>query len=80
VPQAELLGLKVPDPALKWNAERGHYDFGAIDWDEFRRVVDGDGPCNRERLAARVAAYEQGRWAREAALAYAQKKARREAA
>ncbi|HKI64288.1 MAG TPA: 1,2-phenylacetyl-CoA epoxidase subunit PaaA [Burkholderiales bacterium] len=80
VPQAELLGLRVPDPELKWNAERGHYDFGAIDWNEFRRVVDGDGPCNRERLAARVAAYEQGRWAREAALAYAQKKARRETA
>jgi ring-1,2-phenylacetyl-CoA epoxidase subunit PaaA len=80
VPQAELLGLKVPDPELKWNGERGHYDFGAIDWDEFWRVVNGDGPCNRERLAARVAAYEEGRWVREAALAYSQKKYRKEAA
>jgi ring-1,2-phenylacetyl-CoA epoxidase subunit PaaA len=80
VPQAELLGLRVPDPALKWNAERGHYDFGAINWDEFWRVVNGDGPCNRERLAARVAAWEEGRWVREAALAYAQKKTRKEAA
>jgi ring-1,2-phenylacetyl-CoA epoxidase subunit PaaA len=80
VPQAELLGLKVPDPELKWNAARGHYDFGPIDWDEFRRVVNGDGPCNRERLAARVAAYEEGRWVREAALAYSQKKYRKEAA
>ncbi|MGA8007742.1 MAG: 1,2-phenylacetyl-CoA epoxidase subunit PaaA [Burkholderiales bacterium] len=80
VPQAELLGLEVPDPELEWNAERGHYDFGPIDWDEFWRVVNGDGPCNRERLAARVAAYEEGRWVREAALAYAQKHSRKEAA
>jgi ring-1,2-phenylacetyl-CoA epoxidase subunit PaaA len=80
VPQAELLGLTVPDPELKWNEERRHYDFGAIDWDEFWRVVNGDGPCNRERLAARVAAWEEGRWVREAALAYTQKKTRKEAA
>jgi ring-1,2-phenylacetyl-CoA epoxidase subunit PaaA len=80
VPQAELLGLKLPDPELKWNAARGHYDFGPIDWSEFWRVVNGDGPCNRERLAARVAAYEEGRWVREAALAYSQKKFRKEAA
>ncbi|MFZ1910691.1 MAG: 1,2-phenylacetyl-CoA epoxidase subunit PaaA [Burkholderiales bacterium] len=80
VPQAELLGLKVPDPELKWSAARGHYDFGPIDWDEFWRVVNGDGPCNRERLAARVAAYEEGRWVRAAALAYSQKKYREEAA
>ncbi len=80
VPQAELLGLKVPDPELKWSAARGHYDFGPIDWDEFWRVVNGDGPCNRERLAARVAAYEEGRWVREAALAYSHKKYRKEAA
>jgi ring-1,2-phenylacetyl-CoA epoxidase subunit PaaA len=77
VPQAELLGLTVPDPELKWNADRGHYDFGPIDWDEFRRVVNGDGPCNRERLTARVAAYEEGRWVREAALEYARKAAQR---
>ena len=58
-------------PRLKWNEEREHYDFGAIDWDEFWRVVNGDGPCNRERLAARVKAWEDGAWVREAALAHA---------
>ena len=73
VPQAELLGLSIPDPELKWNAERGHYDIGAIDWDEFWRVVNGDGPLNRERLATRVAAYEEGQWVRDAAVAYASK-------
>lgn len=73
VPQAELLGLTIPDPELKWNAERGHYDIGAIDWDEFWRVVNGDGPLNRERLATRVAAYEEGQWVRDAAVAYAAK-------
>ena len=75
VPQAELLGVTLPDPDLKWNAERGHYDFGAIDWSEFWRVVGGDGPCNRERLAARVNAWEDGAWVREAALAHANKAA-----
>jgi ring-1,2-phenylacetyl-CoA epoxidase subunit PaaA len=73
VPQIELLGLELPDPAIKWNEERGHYDFGAIDWDEFWRVVGGNGPCNRERLAARKEAWEKGAWVREAALAYAEK-------
>jgi ring-1,2-phenylacetyl-CoA epoxidase subunit PaaA len=73
VPQAELLGLTIPDPQLKWNAERGQYDIGAIDWDEFWRVVGGDGPCNRERLGTRVQAYEAGAWVREAALAHAEK-------
>ncbi|MEI6724098.1 MAG: 1,2-phenylacetyl-CoA epoxidase subunit PaaA [Betaproteobacteria bacterium] len=73
VPQAELLGLTIPDPELKWNAERGHYDIGTIDWDEFWRVVNGDGPLNRERLATRVAAYEEGQWVRDAAVAYAAK-------
>jgi ring-1,2-phenylacetyl-CoA epoxidase subunit PaaA len=77
VPQAELLGLAIPDPKLKWNAERGHYDIGDIDWDEFWRVVNGDGPCNRERLATRRRAAEQGRWVQEAALAYARKQAAR---
>jgi ring-1,2-phenylacetyl-CoA epoxidase subunit PaaA len=83
VPQADLLGLTIPDPALSWNATRGHYDIGPIDWDEFRDVVKGDRPLNRERLATRVAAYESGEWVREAALAYAQKqkaRALREAA
>jgi len=73
VPQIELLGLELPDPAIKWNEERGHYDFGAIDWDEFWRVVGGNGPCNRERLAARKEAWEKGAWVREAALTYAEK-------
>ncbi|MCP5418941.1 MAG: 1,2-phenylacetyl-CoA epoxidase subunit A [Gammaproteobacteria bacterium] len=74
VPQAEYLDLTLPDPDLKWNEERGHYDFGAIDWQEFFHVINGDGPCNRSRLRARVAAHEEGRWVREAAVAYAQKK------
>jgi ring-1,2-phenylacetyl-CoA epoxidase subunit PaaA len=73
VPQAELLGLTIPDPELKWNAERGHYDHGPIDWTEFWRTVNGDGPCNRERLSARVRAHENGTWVREAALAHADK-------
>ncbi|MCL4747002.1 MAG: 1,2-phenylacetyl-CoA epoxidase subunit A [Burkholderiaceae bacterium] len=75
VPQAELLGLTIPDPMLAWNAERGHYDHGPIDWDEFWRVVNGEGPCNRERLADRVAAHEKGAWVREAAMAHARKRA-----
>lgn len=73
VPQAEILGLTVPDPDLKWNEERGHYDFGKINWDEFWNVVKGNGPCNRERMRARVNAHEEGAWVREAALAYANK-------
>ena len=79
VPQAELLGVSLPDPNLKWNAGRAHYEFGAIDWDEFWRVVNGDGPCNRERLATRVRAFEEGRWVRDAALAYAAKREARAA-
>ena len=73
VPQAEYLGLTVPDPELKWNEERGHYDFGEIDWEEFWQVVKGNGPCNKERMQARVAAHENGAWVREAAMAYANK-------
>ena len=75
VPQAEYLGLKIPDPDLHWNEERGHYDFGEIDWSEFHRVINGHGPCNKQRLGARVKAYEDGRWVRDAATAYAQKQA-----
>ena len=71
VEQARVLGVTLPDAELAWNAERGHYDFGAIDWDEFRRVLGGDGPCNHERLAARVQAWEDGAWVREAAQAHA---------
>jgi ring-1,2-phenylacetyl-CoA epoxidase subunit PaaA len=78
VPQAELLGLTVPDPDLKWNETRGHYDIGPIDWSEFWKVVNGDGPCNRERLATRVRAYDEGVWVREAAQAYSQKQAQRQ--
>lgn len=71
VPQANLLELNIPDPDLRWNEERGHYDFGAINWDEFWAVVKGHGPCNHERLAARVKAWNDGEWVREAAMAYA---------
>ena len=77
VPQAELIGLKVPDPDLKWNEERGHYDFGEINWNEFWNVVKGRGPCNKQRLDARRNAWENGAWVREAAMAYAEKKAAR---
>lgn len=77
VPQAQYLGLTLPDPDLKWNAERGHYDFGKINWDEFWRVVNGDGPCNAERMHDRVKAFEDGRWVREAAVAHAAKQANR---
>ena len=75
VDQAKVLGVTFPDPDLQWNAETGHWDFGAIDWDEFWRVVKGDGPCNRERLQARIDAWDDGAWVREAALAFAAKQA-----
>jgi ring-1,2-phenylacetyl-CoA epoxidase subunit PaaA len=75
VPQVEFLGLHVPDSDLKWNEARGHYDFGPIDWEEFFQVIAGNGPCNKERLAARQKAHDDGRWVREAALAHAQKQA-----
>lgn len=73
VPQAELIGLKVPDPDLKWNEEKGRYDFGEINWEEFYNVINGDGPCNKERLKARRDAHANGEWVREAAMAYAEK-------
>jgi ring-1,2-phenylacetyl-CoA epoxidase subunit PaaA len=79
VPQAEYLGLTVPDPDLEWNEERGHYDFGEIPWDEFYQVLKGNGPCNRERLRDRVAAHEQGTWVREAAMVHAAKRQARAA-
>ncbi|MDI9335516.1 MAG: 1,2-phenylacetyl-CoA epoxidase subunit A [Gammaproteobacteria bacterium] len=75
VPQADILGVSLPDPKLRWNPERAHYDFGAIDWEEFWNTVKGDGPCNQERLATRQQAWEEGKWFREAALAYSQKHA-----
>jgi ring-1,2-phenylacetyl-CoA epoxidase subunit PaaA len=74
VAQTEILGLSIPDKDLKWNEERGHYDFGVIDWEEFFQVVAGNGPCNKQRLKARVDAWENGAWVREAATAYAEKR------
>jgi ring-1,2-phenylacetyl-CoA epoxidase subunit PaaA len=73
-PQADYLGIKIPDEDLRWNEERQHYDFGAIDWDEFWQVIKGNGPCNRERLRTRRKAYKDGAWVREAALAHAEKR------
>lgn len=75
--QADVLGITIPDPDLKWNEERQHYDFGAINWDEFWNVIKGNGPCNKERLSARVKAHEDGAWVREAALAHARKKSKK---
>ncbi|MGQ0833763.1 MAG: 1,2-phenylacetyl-CoA epoxidase subunit PaaA [Gammaproteobacteria bacterium] len=79
VPQARFLGLDVPDADLRWDETGQHFRFGAIDWAEFQRVLKGNGPCNRERLAARRKAHEDGRWVREAALAYADKQRTRAA-
>ncbi|MBI3369430.1 MAG: 1,2-phenylacetyl-CoA epoxidase subunit A [Burkholderiales bacterium] len=80
VEQAQVLGVTLPDPHLQWNTGRGHWDFGVIDWSEFWRVVGGDGACNRERLAARVKAHDDGAWVREAALANAEKRAQKRTA
>jgi len=80
VPQLEFLGCTAPDPKLKWNDERGHYDFGEIDWNEFYDVLKGYGPCNRERLETRRNAIESGAWVREAALAHARKRQQKLAA
>jgi ring-1,2-phenylacetyl-CoA epoxidase subunit PaaA len=77
VPQAEVLGVTLPDPDLKWNEARGQHDYGQIDWDEFWNTVNGHGPCNKERLATRVKAHEQGQWVRDAALAHARKQQQR---
>ncbi|MGH3979080.1 MAG: 1,2-phenylacetyl-CoA epoxidase subunit PaaA [Pseudonocardiaceae bacterium] len=79
VPQARALGVTLPDPELRWNPERGHHDFGAPDWEEFKRVVGGGGPCNAQRLAHRKAAHDDGAWVREAALAHAAKQVARRA-
>jgi len=77
VPQSNYLGLKIPDPELRLDEASGHWKTGEIDWTEFRRVIAGDGPCNRERLADRRAAHDDGQWVRDAALAYAEKKQQR---
>lgn len=74
VPQADFLGLRIPDDQLKWNEQRGHYDFGEIDWDEFARVVNGDGLCNRDRIRHHKKAHDEGVWVRDALRAYEQKK------
>ena len=79
VPQADFLGLQVPDAALKFNEATQHYDFGAIDWSEFNNVLKGNGPCNRERLEARRKAWDDGQWVRDAATAHADKQKRRAA-
>ncbi len=72
--QAKFLGLTIPDKDLKWNDEKKHYDFGEINWDEFWNVVNGNGPCNKERMIARIKAHEDGKWIRDAAIAYAEKR------
>lgn len=77
VEQANILGLTIPDSDLKWNEERGHYDHGQINWDEFWNVVKGNGPCNKERLETRVKAWEDGAWVREAAMAHSKKQKER---
>jgi len=75
IPQLEFLGCTAPDPDLKWNEDTGHYDFGEINWAEFYAVLKGNGPCNHERLAKRKKAIDEGAWVREAAVAYANKRA-----
>jgi ring-1,2-phenylacetyl-CoA epoxidase subunit PaaA len=80
VPQAELIGLKVPDTNLKWNEETGHYDFSPINWDEFWQVVNGNGPCNKQRVDARRKAKEEGMWVREAAIVFAEKRKKKQIA
>jgi len=79
VPQAQFLGLTIPDPGMKQN-ENGNWEYSPIDWDEFKQVLAGNGPCNRERLAARRKAHEEGAWVREAAMAYAAKRKSRQLA
>jgi ring-1,2-phenylacetyl-CoA epoxidase subunit PaaA len=74
VEQVNVLGMTLPDPDLKWNEKRQHYDFGPINWEEFRAVLNGKGPCNKERLAARVKAHQEGAWVRDAAAAHAKKR------
>ncbi len=80
VPQAEYLGLTVPDSDLKWNADTGHYEFSEPDWSEFHDVLKGNGPCNRERLADRNMAWDDGKWVRDGLLAHAEKRAARKVA
>ncbi len=78
VAQAEMVGLTIPDKDLKWNEARGHYDYGTINWEEFNQVIQGNGPCNKERIDARRNAKENGAWVREAANAFAEKRKKKE--
>lgn len=78
VEQARVLGLEMPDKDIKWNEERGHYDFGTINWSEFYNVVKGNGPCNKQRLEARRKAWDEGKWVRDAAMAHAAKRKARQ--
>jgi ring-1,2-phenylacetyl-CoA epoxidase subunit PaaA len=78
VEQARVLGLEMPDKDIKWNEERGHYDFGKINWSEFYNVVKGNGPCNKQRLDARRKAWDEGKWVRDAAMAHAAKRKARQ--
>jgi ring-1,2-phenylacetyl-CoA epoxidase subunit PaaA len=80
VPQAEYLGLTVPDPDLTWNEERGHYDFSEPDWSEFFEVLKGNGPCNADRMEARQQAWAEGQWVRDGLMAHARKRAARRVA
>ncbi|MFZ2157834.1 MAG: 1,2-phenylacetyl-CoA epoxidase subunit PaaA [Bradyrhizobium sp.] len=80
VPQAQYLGLTIPDPGMKQNPATGHWEYSAIDWEEFKQVLAGNGPCNRDRMAARRKAHDDGAWVREAAQAYAEKRKRRQVA
>jgi len=80
VPQAQYLGLTIPDSGMRQNDTTGHWEYSAIDWDEFRQVLSGNGPCNRDRMAARRKAHDEGAWVREAAAAYAEKRRYRQAA
>mgnify|MGYP001431459924 FL=1 len=78
IPQVQLLGMTLPDPELKWNEDRKHYDYGEINWTEFKNIIKGNGPCNKQRIEARIKAHEEGAWVREAATAYALKKLQQE--
>jgi ring-1,2-phenylacetyl-CoA epoxidase subunit PaaA len=80
VPQAQYLGLSIPDPGMKQNATTGHWEYSTIDWSEFKQVLAGNGPCNRDRMAARRKAHDEGAWVREAAQAYAEKRRQRHVA
>lgn len=78
VQQAEVIGLTIPDPELKWNEKTGHYDHGEINWEEFKQVINGNGPCNKQRMEHHIRVHNEGLWVREAAEAYKLKKAKKE--